>query len=53
MKLRDNLDVMHMEKNIYDYILKNLLNIDHKTKDTYKVRLDLQDICIRHELHLK
>lgn len=51
--LRHNLDVMYIKKNIRDSILGTLLNINHKTKDTYKARLDLQDTGIRHELHLE
>ncbi|RVX00750.1 hypothetical protein CK203_026403 [Vitis vinifera] len=39
-----------------DDILQQLENVDHvilgKTKDTYKARLDLQDMKIRKELHL-
>ncbi|XP_012827605.1 PREDICTED: uncharacterized protein LOC105948893 isoform X2 [Erythranthe guttata] len=51
--LRHNLDVMHIEKNICDNILGTLLNMDKKTKDTYKARKDLEDMNIRQELHLK
>ncbi|XP_012840363.1 PREDICTED: uncharacterized protein LOC105960705 [Erythranthe guttata] len=51
--LRHNLDVMHIEKNICDNILGTLLNMDKKTKDTYKARKDLEDMNIRKELHLK
>ncbi|KAI0519847.1 hypothetical protein KFK09_007308 [Dendrobium nobile] len=53
LTLRHNLDVMHIEKNICDNILGTLLNIEGKTKDTEKARLDLQDMGIRHELHLQ
>ena len=34
LKLRHNLDVMHIEKNICDSILGTLMNIPGKTKDT-------------------
>ncbi|XP_059664327.1 uncharacterized protein LOC132310119 [Cornus florida] len=51
LKLRHNLDVMHIEKNICDYILGTLMNIEGKTKDTMKSRLDLQLMGIRKELH--
>lgn len=47
----DNLDVMHIEKNICDKLIGTLLNIDGKTKDTVKVRLDLEVMGIRQELH--
>ncbi|XP_065855861.1 uncharacterized protein [Euphorbia lathyris] len=49
--LRHNLDVMHIEKNICDNLLGTLLNLDGKSKDNYKERLDLIDMNIRHELH--
>jgi hypothetical protein len=53
LKLRHNLDVMHIEKNVCDNIVGTLLNVEGKTKDTDKARLDLQDMNIRKELHLK
>ena len=52
-KLRHNLDVMHIEKNICDSFLGTLLSIDGKNKDTEKARMDLEDMKIRKELHLK
>ncbi|KAL3618470.1 hypothetical protein CASFOL_037552 [Castilleja foliolosa] len=52
LKLRHNLDVMHIEKNICESILGTLMNVDGKTKDTAKARLDLEDMNIRKELHL-
>jgi hypothetical protein len=36
LKLRHNLDVMHIEKNICESILGTLMNIDGKTKDIVK-----------------
>ncbi|KAH0724885.1 hypothetical protein KY284_000750 [Solanum tuberosum] len=53
LKLRYNLDVMHIEKNICESILGTLLNIDRKTKDTEKAREDLKDMNIRKELWLQ
>ncbi|KAK3219394.1 hypothetical protein Dsin_013364 [Dipteronia sinensis] len=53
LKIRYNLDVMHIEKNICDNILGTLLDIEGKTKDTYKARLDLADLKIRRELRLQ
>ncbi|XP_042415329.1 uncharacterized protein LOC122004519 [Zingiber officinale] len=53
LKLRHNLDAMHIEKNICDALVDTLFNIDEKSKDTFKARLDLQDMGIRSELHLK
>ncbi|KAL3616094.1 hypothetical protein CASFOL_040388 [Castilleja foliolosa] len=52
LKLRHNLDVMHIEKNICESILGTLMNVEGKTKDTAKARLDLEDMKIRKELHL-
>jgi len=51
--LPHNLDVMHIEKNICDSILATLLKLEGKTKDTVNARLDLQDMGIRHHLHLQ
>jgi len=53
LKLRHNLDVMHIEKNICDSVLGTLMNIDGKTKDTAKARKDLREMGIRRELHLQ
>jgi hypothetical protein len=44
---------MHIEKNICDSVLGTLMNIDGKTMDTYKARLDLREMGIRKELHLQ
>ncbi|XP_052115489.1 uncharacterized protein LOC107478330 [Arachis duranensis] len=51
--LRHNLDVMHIEKNICENIVGTLLNLEGKSKDHLKARLDLVDIEIWHELHPK
>ncbi|KAL3839070.1 hypothetical protein ACJIZ3_023661 [Penstemon smallii] len=48
-----NLDVMHIEKNICDNIIGTILDVDGKSKDTEKARLDLKNMGIRSELHLK
>ncbi len=53
MKLRHNLDVMHIEKNICANLFGTFLNIEGKTKDTIKARLDLEDMGIRQDLHLR
>jgi hypothetical protein len=53
LKLRHNLDVMHIEKNICDNVLGTLMNIDGKTNDTCKSQLDLREMGIRKELHLQ
>ena len=53
LKLPHNIDFMHTEKNWLDSLMGTLLNIVGKTKDTDKARLDLEDMGIRHSLHLK
>ncbi|KAK1613857.1 hypothetical protein QYE76_019374, partial [Lolium multiflorum] len=53
LKLRYNLDVMHIEKNICDNLLGTFMNIDGKSKDTLNSRLDLEDMGIREALHLR
>lgn len=50
-KLRHNLDVMHLEKNVCDNFIATLLNICHKTKDDLNARLDLVELGIREDLH--
>ena len=47
-----NIDVMHTEKNLTNNIMSMLLDLEGKTKDTYKVCLDLKAMGIRSELHL-
>ncbi|CAN0918292.1 hypothetical protein LINGRAHAP2_LOCUS30786 [Linum grandiflorum] len=49
--VRHNLDVMHIEKNVCDNILNTILDIDGKSKDNLKARLDLQEMGIRSDLH--
>ncbi|XP_019261555.1 PREDICTED: uncharacterized protein LOC109239441 [Nicotiana attenuata] len=49
-KLRHNLDVMHIEKNICDSLLGTLLEIEKKSKDHVNSRYDLQEMGIRKEL---
>ncbi|XP_039119539.1 uncharacterized protein LOC120255833 [Dioscorea cayenensis subsp. rotundata] len=49
--LRHNLDVMHIEKNVCENIVGTILNVDGKSKDNLKCRLDLVDMGIRRELH--
>ena len=52
LKLRHNLDVMHIEKNICEYILGTFLGTVGKSKDGINSRLDLEDMGIRKHLHL-
>ena len=51
--VRHNLDVMHIEKNICDNILGTLLEMDGKSKDGTKARLDLEFLKIREDQHAK
>ncbi|XP_039119156.1 uncharacterized protein LOC120255387 [Dioscorea cayenensis subsp. rotundata] len=51
--LRNNLDVMHIEKNICENIVGTILDIDGKSKDNMKSRIDMAEMGIRHELHLE
>ncbi|XP_028082248.1 uncharacterized protein LOC114283584 [Camellia sinensis] len=53
LKLRHNLDVMHIEKNICDNLMATLLNVDGKNKDIEKARIDLENLKIRKELRLQ
>ncbi|XP_075673809.1 uncharacterized protein LOC142643152 [Castanea sativa] len=52
-KLKHNIDVMHVEKNISESTYGTLLGIEGKSKDTDKARIDLQNMNFRHTLHLK
>jgi hypothetical protein len=53
LKVRHNLDVMHIEKNICESLIATILNIARKTKDTIKVRHDLKDLGIKKELQFR
>ena len=52
LKLRHNLGVMHIEKNILDSILGTLLELEGKNKDTVNARKDLANLKIRKSLQL-
>ena len=47
--IQHNLDVMHVEKNVFNTVM----NVKGKTKDNPKARMDLKVICKRPELELK
>ncbi|CAL9011100.1 unnamed protein product [Prunus brigantina] len=53
LSLRHNLDVMHVEKNVFDTLMGTILDIEGKTKDTIKARLDLEKMGIRRGLWMK
>jgi hypothetical protein len=44
---------MHIEKNICEALLGTFLDIAGKSKDSISARLDLEDMGIRKNLHLK
>ena len=49
--VRHNLDVMHIEKNICESILGTLLDLEGKSKDIVKARLDMHHLGIRKDQH--
>lgn len=49
--LHHNLYLMHIEKRIFNNIVRILLEILGKTKDHLKVHLDLEHLGIRDEVH--
>ena len=49
----NNLDVMHIEKNILDSVIGTLLDIPGKTKDHLNARYDLKDLGIWKNLQPK
>ena len=51
--LRHNLDVMHIEKNVFENVIHTILDSKEKTKDNENARLDLAMYCHRKELLLK
>lgn len=53
LKLRHNLDVMHIEKNICENLIGTIMNLEGKTKDTLNARIDLKDLNIKEELQLR
>ena len=53
LKLRHNLDVMHIEKNICENLIWTILNLEGKTKDTLNARIDLKDLNIKEELQFR
>ncbi|XP_020257510.1 uncharacterized protein LOC109834036 isoform X2 [Asparagus officinalis] len=50
LKIRHNLDVMHIEKNICDNIVSTLLQDANKSKDDLRARQDLTALNIRNDL---
>lgn len=51
--LRHNLDVMHIEKNVFENVFHTIMDNKEKTKDNEKARLDLAEYCHKKELLLE
>jgi len=51
--VRNNLDVMHIEKNFFDQILHTIMDVKKHTSDTPSARNDIAMYCKRPELHLQ
>jgi len=49
--IRHDLDVMHIEKNICESILGTLLQLEGKSNDSKRARLDMEDMGIRQDQH--
>ena len=43
---------MHIEKKVYESLLGTILDVDGKSKDIDKARIELQDMGEHKELHL-
>ncbi|XP_073261634.1 uncharacterized protein [Populus alba] len=50
--LRHNLDVMHIEKNVFENIFNTVMDVKGKTKDNMKARLDIALYCNRKNMEL-
>jgi hypothetical protein len=51
LMVRHAIDVMHVEKNVFDSLIGTLLDIPGKTKDTLNAQLDLEEMNLRKDLH--
>jgi hypothetical protein len=50
--LRHNLDVMHIEKNVFENIFNTVMDVKGKTKDNIKARLDIPLFCNHKNMEL-
>ncbi|XP_075497779.1 uncharacterized protein LOC142535021 [Primulina tabacum] len=50
LHVRHCLDVMHIEKNVFEYLINALMNVKGKTKDNVAARLDMVQMGVRPEL---
>ncbi|KAL9675020.1 hypothetical protein QQ045_003219 [Rhodiola kirilowii] len=54
VQLRHNLDVMHIEKNVFENLFNTIIDVKGKTKDNgVNCKKDIAAYCIRPELELK
>ena len=51
--IKHNLDVMHIEKNVFENVFNTIINVEGKNKDNVKAREDLKVLCRRPELGKK
>jgi hypothetical protein len=52
LDIRHSIDVMHVEKNVCESLLRTLLNTDGKTRDYGHAQADLKKMVIKPELWL-
>ena len=50
--IRHNLDVMHIENNVFDNIFNTIMDVKNKIKDNVKARMDLKEHCRWRDLEL-
>ncbi|XP_073030675.1 uncharacterized protein [Primulina eburnea] len=50
LHVRHCLDVMHIEKNVFESLINTLMNVKGKTKDNVAARLDMVQMGVRPEL---
>ena len=50
MPIRQNLDVMHVEKNVAENLIATIMNIKDKSRDDLKARQDLKEMRIKKKL---
>jgi hypothetical protein len=43
---------MHIEKNVFDKVVNTLLDVDKRSKDNAKARMDMKRVKIREHLHI-
>ena len=50
--LRHNIDVMHIEKNVFENIFNTVMDVKGKTKDNIKAKLDIALFCNHKNMEL-